>query len=100
VMAKRADLPPVLTIMSVLIMGQLLGGLGLVVAVPTLAVLMVIVRRILLTRIYEGQGFRRVARERPLVLRVPVPGGGVLVPPGVPADVVAAAERAGKRRIA
>ena len=50
---------------------------------------MVIVRRILITRIYEGQGFRRTTRERPLVLRVPVPGGGVIVPPGRAAyDVV------------
>ena len=93
VMSRRVDLPPVLTIMSVLIMGKLLGGMGLVVAVPTLAVLMVIVRRILITRIYEGQGFRRTARERPLLLRVPAPGGGVLVPVGAPVDVIALAER-------
>src|SRR5439155_445875 len=83
-MSKKVDLPPVLTIMAVLIMGQLLGGAGLIVAVPTLAMLMVIVRRILITRIYEGQGFRRTTRERPLVLRLPAPGGGVLVPPGPP----------------
>jgi len=50
--------------------------------VPTLAVVMVIVRRILITRIYEGQGFRRTTRERPLLLRVPAPDGGVLVPVG------------------
>jgi predicted PurR-regulated permease PerM len=94
VMSKKVDLPPVLSIVSVLIMGRLLGGLGLVVAVPTLAVIMVIVRRILITRIYEGQGFRRTPRERPLVLRVPAPGGGVLVPQTeVPIDVVAFAER-------
>jgi predicted PurR-regulated permease PerM len=100
VMSKKVDLPPVLTIMAVLIMGQILGGLGLVVAVPSLAALMVIVRRILITRIYEGQGFRRTTRERPLVLRVPVPGGGVLIPPGPQPDIVGIAERAGKRRIA
>jgi predicted PurR-regulated permease PerM len=93
VMSRRVDLPPVLTIMSVLIMGTLLGGMGLVVAVPTLAVVMVIVRRILITRIYEGQGFRRTTRERPLLLRVPAPGGGVLVPVTVPVDVIALAER-------
>ena len=100
VMSKKVDLPPVLTIMAVLIMGQILGGLGLVVAVPSLAALMVIVRRILITRIYEGQGFRRTTRERPLVLRVPAPGGGVLIPPGPQPDIVGIAERAGKRRIA
>jgi hypothetical protein len=90
----------VLTIMAVLIIGRLLGGPGLIVALPTLATVMVIVRRILITRIYEGQGFRRSTRERPLVLRVPVPGGGVIVPPGGAFDVVSAAEREGVRRSA
>jgi predicted PurR-regulated permease PerM len=95
VMSKKVDLPPVLTIMSVLVMGKILGPLGLIVAVPTLAAIMVIVRRILITRIYEGQGFRKTARERPLLLRLPVPGGGVLIPLGAPADVVSFAERRG-----
>jgi predicted PurR-regulated permease PerM len=98
VMSKKVDLPPVLTIMSVLVMGQLLGGLGLIVALPTLAALMVIVRRILITRIYEGQGFRKTTRERALVLRVPAPGGGVITSPGPPLDVITYAERAGARR--
>ena len=93
VMSRKLDLPPVLTIMSVLIMGKLLGGMGLVVALPTLAALMVIVRRILITRIYEGQGFRKTTRERPLLLRVPVPGGGVLVPAVALVDVISFAER-------
>jgi hypothetical protein len=53
---------------------------------------MVIVRRILITRIYEGQGFRRTTRERPLVLRLPAPGGGVLVPNGPPVDVISISE--------
>jgi predicted PurR-regulated permease PerM len=97
VMSKKVDLPPVLTIMSVLVMGKILGPLGLVVAVPTLASIMVIVRRILITRIYEGQGFRKTARERPLLLRLPVPGGGVLIPIGPPVDVISLAERAGAR---
>lgn len=95
VMSKKVDLPPVLTIMSVLVMGKILGPLGLIVAVPTLASIMVIVRRILITRIYEGQGFRKTARERPLLLRLPVPGGGVLIPMGPPLDVVSIAERHG-----
>ena len=93
VMSRKLDLPPVLTIMSVLIMGKLLGGMGLVVALPTLAALMVIVRRILITRIYEGQGFRKTTRERPLLLRVPAPGGGVLVPATATIDVLSFAER-------
>jgi predicted PurR-regulated permease PerM len=82
VMSKKVDLPPVLSIVAVLIMGRLLGPMGLIVAVPTLALVMVIVRRILITRIYEGQGFRRTTRERPLLLRVPAPSGGVLIPLG------------------
>ena len=100
VMSKKVDLPPVLTIMSVLVIGQLLGGIGLLVALPTLVTVMVIVRRILISRIYEGQGFRRTTRERPLVLRLPVPGGGVIAPPGPPVDLVSDAERAGLRRSA
>jgi predicted PurR-regulated permease PerM len=93
VMSKKVDLPPVLTIVSVLIMGEILGAPGLVVALPTLAAVMVIIRRILITRIYEGQGFRRTMRERPLVLRVPVPEGGVFTPPGSPIDVISMAEK-------
>ncbi|MDB4905665.1 MAG: hypothetical protein JWO05_449 [Gemmatimonadetes bacterium] len=92
VMSKKVDLPPVLTIMSVLIVGKLLGGVGLIVAVPMLAVVMVVVRRILITRIYEGHGFRRTTRERAMVLRLPSPEGGVLTPPA-PVDVLAFAER-------
>jgi hypothetical protein len=79
-MSKRVELPPVLTIMSVLVIGTLLGPLGLVIAVPTLAAVMVIVRRILINRIYEGRGFRKSTRDRVFVLRVPAPDGGVLVP--------------------
>ncbi|MFN2563927.1 MAG: AI-2E family transporter [Gemmatimonadaceae bacterium] len=93
VMAKKVDLPPVLTVMAVLVTGTLLGPAGLLIAVPTLAVIMVVVRRILITRIYEGQGFRRTTRDRALVLRVPAPEGGVLVANGTPVDIVSAAER-------
>jgi predicted PurR-regulated permease PerM len=78
VMSKRIELPPVLTIMSVLVIGKLLGPLGLVIALPTLATIMVIVRRILINRIYEGRGFRKSTRDRIFVLRVPAPDGGVL----------------------
>ena len=100
VMSKKVDLPPVLTIMSVLVIGQLLGGLGLIVALPTLAALMVIIRRILITRIYEGQGFRKSARERAISLRVPAPGGGVLTVSGPPLDVITSAESGGATRSA
>jgi predicted PurR-regulated permease PerM len=81
--SRRVEIPPVLSIMSVLIIGKLLGPVGLLVAVPTVAALMVVVRRILVHRVYEGQGFRRATRDRPLVLRVPPPDGdGVLLPAG------------------
>ena len=92
IISKQVDLPPVLTIVFVLIIGALLGPLGLLVAVPGLAVIMVIVRRILLTRLYEGQGFRRTTRERPVVLRLPASEGGILLP-RTHVDVVSILER-------
>jgi predicted PurR-regulated permease PerM len=52
VMQRQVALPPVLTIASVLIMGTLLGLVGLVVAVPVLAVTLVLVRHILQAEIY------------------------------------------------
>jgi hypothetical protein len=79
--------------MSVLIVGKLLGPIGLLVAVPTLAVLMVVVRRILVNRIYEGQGFRRTTRDRTLTLRVPAPEASVLAPEGPPIDAITVLER-------
>jgi predicted PurR-regulated permease PerM len=100
IIANRVHLPPVLTIMSVLVVGKLMGAAGLLVAVPALVVVMVVVRRILVNRIYEGQGFRRTARDRALVVRVPAPEGGVLVPDLPPIDLIAAAERDAERRIA
>ena len=93
VMSRKVELPPVLTIMSVLVVSKLLGPVGLVVAVPMLATLMVIVRRILINRIYEGKGFRRSTRDVALMLRVPAPEGGVLVPAGPPVDVIALREK-------
>ncbi len=88
VMSHRLELPPVLTIVAVLLMGKLLGPLGLVLAVPTLASIMVIVRRILINRIYEGRGFRKSTRDKMFVLRVPAPDGGVIQPHLPLADVL------------
>lgn len=62
-MHRKVDLPPVLTIMSVLVLGKLLGPFGLLVAVPTLAVVMVLVRRILIARVYAD------AESAPAVVR-------------------------------
>jgi predicted PurR-regulated permease PerM len=92
VMQRKVELPPVLTIMAVLVFGLLLGPIGLIVAVPALATLMVIVRRIVINRIYEGKGFRRATRDRTLLLQVPVPEGGVLLPANGEVDVIAARE--------
>jgi predicted PurR-regulated permease PerM len=52
VMERQVNLPPVLTIAGVLIMGKLFGTMGLLVAVPILAVIMVLVRHILLGEVY------------------------------------------------
>ena len=97
--ANKVKLPPVLTIMSVLIVGKLLGAIGLLVAVPTLALVMVVVRRILGNRIYEGQGFRRTTRDRSLTLRVPAPEASVLAPAGPPVDPISVLERASKFQV-
>jgi len=53
IMQKRASLPPVLTIMSVLVCGKLLGPMGLFVAVPGLSVLLVVLRKLLVERGYS-----------------------------------------------
>ena len=49
---ERLNMPPFLTILSVLIGGALLGLMGVVVAVPLLAAILVVIRHILLTQIY------------------------------------------------
>ena len=55
IMQKHASLPPVLTIMSVLVCGKLLGPMGLLVAVPGLSVLLVVVRKLLVERGYGAE---------------------------------------------
>jgi predicted PurR-regulated permease PerM len=52
VMERQVNLPPVLTIAGVLLMGRLFGTMGLLVAVPIIAVIMVLVRHILLGEVY------------------------------------------------
>jgi predicted PurR-regulated permease PerM len=52
VMERQVNIPPVLTIAGVLLIGKLFGLAGLVVAVPILAVVMVLVRHILLGAVY------------------------------------------------
>jgi predicted PurR-regulated permease PerM len=84
--AKRVEIPPVLSMMSVLIVAKLFGVFGVVVAVPMAAVVMVLIRRVVIHRLYEGQSFRRHAGDRVLVLRVPAPDAAVLA--GYPVDVL------------
>ena len=84
--AKRVEIPPVLSMMSVLIVAKLFGVTGVVVAVPMAAVVMVLIRRVVIHRLYEGQSFRRHAGDRLLVLRVPAPDAAVIA--GAPVDVL------------
>lgn len=72
IMEKKVALPPVLTIASVLIMATLLGAIGLVVAVPILAVTMVVVRHVVQGRIYgEGEGLEAAVLKSSAEFRVP-----------------------------
>lgn len=101
IMQRQVQLPPVMTIMAVLIMGKLLGPIGLLVAVPVLVVVDVVVRRILINRIYEGQGFRRLVRDSAFVVRAPAPTPGAdIIVPESPPDVLAAAEEEQRRHVA
>jgi len=74
VMSRKVDLPPVLSILGVLIVGELLGPLGLLIAVPTLAVVMVLVRRVLVHGVYDGGLV--VDPDAPAVASDPAPSTG------------------------
>jgi predicted PurR-regulated permease PerM len=52
VMERQVNLPPVITIAGVLLIGKLFGLAGLIVAVPILAFVMVLLRHILLGQVY------------------------------------------------
>ena len=84
--AKRVEIPPVMSMMAVLIVAKLFGVFGVIVAVPMAAVVMVLIRRVVIHRLYEGQSFRRHAGDRVLVLRVPAPDAAVIA--GAPIDVL------------
>jgi len=72
IMQHKVELPPVLTIASVLVMGTLLGPIGLIVAVPVLCVTMVLIRHILHGEIYGEPG-----RIKSAVLKPTEPWTGV-----------------------
>jgi predicted PurR-regulated permease PerM len=71
IMERQVHLPPVLSILAVLVMAHLLHLVGILVAVPVLAVIMVVSRRVYVHRMLEGKGFRRAIRDRPVELRLP-----------------------------
>jgi predicted PurR-regulated permease PerM len=52
VMERQVNLPPVITIAGVLIIGKVFGLAGLIVAVPILAFVMVLIRHILMGEVY------------------------------------------------
>jgi predicted PurR-regulated permease PerM len=63
IMQRGVHLPPVFSIMAVLIAGTLLGPLGLLVAVPALCIVMVLVRKVLIERVYGDVATREEKRE-------------------------------------
>lgn len=82
VMHHRVSLPPVLTIVSVLVGVEVAGLMGMVVAVPALATTMVLVRHVLIHRVYgEHPGesvplppaVLRTTREHPVPRAARVP---------------------------
>jgi predicted PurR-regulated permease PerM len=93
VMERKVRLPPVLTLLSVLVMAHLMELIGLLVAVPVLATVMVIVRRIYVHRMLEGKGFRKAIRDHPVQIRI-LPDIPVLVSPaGQESSIPALLER-------
>ena len=80
IMERQVHLPPVLSILSVLIMGHLLHVVGLLVAVPVLTTAMVITRRVYVHRVLEGKGFRRAIRDKAIEIHLPEPGSVIMHP--------------------
>ena len=52
VMERQVNLPPVVTIAGVLLIGKLFGLAGLIIAVPILALVMILIRHILIGEVY------------------------------------------------
>lgn len=92
IMERQVHLPPVLSILSVLIMAHLLDLIGLLVAVPVLCVVMVVARRVYVHRVLEGKGFRRAVRDRPIEIRLPGEGAVLVHPAALEQSVPALLE--------
>jgi predicted PurR-regulated permease PerM len=76
VMHRRVSLPPVLTILSVLVAAELAGLEGMVVAVPALASTVVLVRHLLIHGAYRETGTEAVVLPPAVLVRtreMPVP---------------------------
>ncbi|MCL7970851.1 MAG: AI-2E family transporter [marine benthic group bacterium] len=71
VFEKQVRLPPVWTLLSVLIALKLLGPIGMIVAVPILAVGRVLVKRLYVERVLEGGGYHPILSDEPIVITVP-----------------------------
>lgn len=93
IMERQVHLPPVLSILSVLIMAHLLHVIGLLVAVPVLCTVMVISRRVYVHRVLEGKGFRRAVRDRPIEIRLERDDGVLVHPLAYEATVPTLLER-------
>lgn len=68
---RQIELPPVWTLLSLLVALKLLGPIGLIVAVPILAVLRVLVRRLYIERMVEAGRYHPIVSDDPVVIRVP-----------------------------
>jgi predicted PurR-regulated permease PerM len=60
-MERQVNLPPVITIAGVLLIGKLFGLVGLVIAVPILALVMVVTRHVLIGHVYGD----RISETKP-----------------------------------
>ncbi|HEX6306761.1 MAG TPA: AI-2E family transporter [Longimicrobiales bacterium] len=93
IMERQVHLPPVLSILAVLVMAHLLHIVGLLVAVPVLCVVMVVGRRVYVHRVLEGKGFRRAIRDRPVELRLPDDSATLIHPAAFETTIPALLER-------
>jgi len=80
VFERQVRLPPVWTLLSVLIALKLMGPIGMIVAVPILAVGRVLVKRLYVERVLEGGGFHPILSDEPIVITVPGEVGLTLGP--------------------
>lgn len=93
VFERQVRLPPVWTLLSVLIALKLLGPIGMIVAVPTLAILRVLVQRLYVDRILEGGRLHPLPEDAPITIPVSPDSGLRLAGDGASVSVPDALER-------